>query len=404
MLRLRLVFAVAFLTLVAQGQAPPCSELLSKAEQAYRDGSFEDIQSPQLCKCFGIYRSKKTGEIKPAVFKPMIDEIQNGYSMYALQLGQFAEHGDSTFVLSEDEFKSRNNNFFSMPERNRAFVLLGKLYDQLGVIRLSEYFALKAILIEPSNELINQRTGFTRTYSQEMGRVRDWSVGPILSWLYALPVAKTNNTGGVPDFRYQSDGKIGLGVQFNYFFKPTSVINIGLMISSTKMVYTIKRVPSNNDFDFFHTEKQNWVRLPVFFRWSSKNTLGLLKNTNGRPAVKIFFATGFSFDWMSGSRASIVDLTSNRGLYDYEVPRYRNRITFEYMLQGFARFVVGRNYLNVGVTGTWFLRDVVNQSLVGSDKNRLYALYGIKENNYKMVTGSWMVTYDFMFNRIKKRR
>lgn len=140
------------------------------------------------------------------------------------------------------------------------------------------------------------------------------------------------------------------------------------------------------------------------FQWTSRNSLGVLKNNKGKPTVKIFFATGFALDYLASAHATIVDLNSNHALYDYNVTQYRNRLNYEYILQGFARFGVGRNYLNIGLTGSYLLRDMVDQQMVGNPQNPLYSIYGIKENNYKMVTGSWMVTYDFMFNRIKKRK
>ena len=51
MVKLLLTIILLPLAFAAFGQS--CSEMLSQAEQYYRDGQFEDIK-PKLCKCFGI--------------------------------------------------------------------------------------------------------------------------------------------------------------------------------------------------------------------------------------------------------------------------------------------------------------------------------------------------------------
>ncbi|HTE24160.1 hypothetical protein [Flavitalea sp.] len=398
--RLTLILLLSLLTPAVKGQE--CAELLSQAEQDYRNGLLEVIV-PKICKCFGIYRDDKKGEIKPVGYKVMMREMKNADSMYPQQLGPLLGYWVN-FVNTKSAFKQKRNKFFKPSERNRAFVLLGKLYDQLGAIRLSEYFALRAILIEPDVELANDSLGFNRTYSEELDRVRQWSVGPYLGWLYVVPAAIQNNGGYDLNFRYQSTAKIVLGAQFKYFFKPTIAINAGYLINSATIVYTEKRTSSQNDFDFYHEEKQDWVRIPALFQISSVNKLGLFKNENGKPIGKLFFGGGFAVDYLSRSYATIVDVNGNHVFYAKNVTDYRNRVNLELILQVFAQFGVGRNYVNIGFTGSYLLRDIVKQDMVTSNENPLYATYGIKENNYKLMTGCWTVTYDFMFNRLRKKK
>jgi hypothetical protein len=394
------ILIISMLSLEVSAQE--CAELLSQAEQNYRNGLLEDVV-PKICKCFGIYRDGKKGEIKPAGYRLMFKELKKADSIYPQQLGPLLGYSDN-FFNTKSEFKQKQSKFFTPSERNRAFVLLGKLYDQLGVMSLSEYFALRAILIEPDIKMTNDSLGFNRTYSEELDRVRAWSVGPYLAWLYLVPTAIQNNSGHDVNFRFQSTGKLVLGAQIKYFFKPTLAVEIGYLINSATIVYTEKRSTSQNDFDFYHQEKQDWVRIPFLFQFSSVNKLGLFKNENGKPVGKLFFGAGLAVDYLTDSYATIVDVNTNHVFYARDVVDYRNRLNLELICQVFAKFGVGRNYVNIGFNGSYYLRDIVNQDLVTSSDNDLYATYGIKENNYKLLTGSWTVSYDFMFNRLRKKK
>jgi hypothetical protein len=395
---LTLILYITLSAMIVKGQE--CAELLSQAEQDYRNGLLEDIV-PKICKCFGIYRDDKKGDIRPDGYKVMMREMKKADSMYPQQLGPLLGYWDN-FVNSESVFKQNRNKFFKLSERNRAFVLLGKLYDQLGAIRLSEYFALRAILIEPDEQMANDSLGFNRTYTQEMDRVRRWSVGPYLGWIYVVQTAIQKNSTYDRDFIYQSTGKIVLGAQFKYYFKPTSVVNIGYLVNSTTVVYTEKR--DSIEFNSYHAEKQDWVRVPVLFQLSSVNKLGLFKNENGKPIGKLFFGGGFAVDYLSQSYVTFVDIDSNKVLFAYKAKDHRNRINLELILQVFARFGVGRNFVNIGFTGSYLLRDIVNQDMVTSTENTLYSDHGITESNYKLMSGTWSVTYDFMFNWLRRKK
>ena len=142
--------------------------------------------------------------------------------------------------------------------------------------------------------------------------------------------------------------------------------------------------------------------MPILFKWSSLHHLNWFKN-NELLKAKIFIDGGVSLDYLFQSKATIIDLSSNTALSDYMVTKYRNRINYEFILQILSRFKVGRNYLNIGFTGSYMMNNVVNQKLVGSDKNMLFSKYGIRENNYKLICGSWTLNYEWRFSRIKKK-
>jgi hypothetical protein len=392
-----LILILVLCSFITWGQG--CTELLSKAEQDYRNGQFDSIK-PKLCNCFGIYTTADTNDIRPRKYRSMITAMQKADSLYARELGSFQGYWRD-FRMTKAQRKAIGDNYFSFPERSRAFALLGKIYNQLGVMPLSEFFALKAILIDPDQQLQNDNSGFNRIYSQQLKKIREWSIGPLLSWLYALPVSKKNNLPGSYSFKYQSDGKVVQGIQVNYGIKSALILNVGLLVNSTRIVYTQKMTPSANDFDLYHNEKQNWVRLPVLLKWGTMRKFNWLrKNEPLKP--KLFIGTGFAINYLEKSSASIINLPGDKALYNYNVAPYRNRWNYELILQLMLRFKLSRNYVNFGFTGSYMLNDIVKQNQVGNSNNTLYNTYGIKENNYKLLTGAWTVTYEFRFNWIKR--
>ena len=411
---LSLATGLLLLASVVHGQNQSCSEKLSEAEQFYRDGKFESIIDLSLCNCFGAYYEDKNWkgdrqelnktsliQIYPATMRSVIHEMIEADSLYPEQLGRFKEYWRG-FPIPVHEFNLHKKTYFTFEERFRAFVLFGKLYHQLGALKLSEHFALQSVMMRPNDVIDDRETGFGRIYVDQKDKVRELSWGPIIGWLYTLPVSVVNNRPGDYDFKYQTDGKVVLGAHFDYYIKQYLAVNFNFWFHSNRIVYTQKNGPGINDFDFYHEEQQSWIKVPVLLKWSSANHLNILKKSEAFRA-KVFFAGGMAFDFLRKSDATIVDLESGASLYNYEVTKSRHRLNYEAVAQLLVRLTVGQNYVNVGFTGSYNLHPVLNQSKVSNADNQLYNNYGIIENNYKIISGFWTVTYEIRLSRLKER-
>jgi hypothetical protein len=372
--------------------AQSCTEKLSLAEQDYRDGKLQDVKS-KLCKCFGIYVDSKN-KIRPVNFQSMIEEMQRADSLYASELGPFKYYWRS-LILSRGEVRKHADLFFTLSERYRAYVLLGKLYLHLGVVPLSEFFALKAVSVDPDKELKSDSTSFGRVYAKQTKRVRQLTFGPVAGLHYTIPTAVKYNRPGVTEFKYQSDGKVLLGANVSYYFNPKLILSANFLWNSLKVVYL---QPDKNylNYSFYHLEKQNWYKLPLLLKWQ-------VVNLYREKELKLFMASGFSLDYLARSEVTISDVQQDNYIYDFRTTSTRNRWNAEFVLQLLVRFKAGQNYLNLGFTGSRTLRYTLDESQIGSPSNRLFNATGLVEDNYKMWQGFWLISYDFRFSKIKSK-
>lgn len=378
-----------------------CSDLLSKAEQYYQAGQLMNIRdsiNADMCKCLGIYRVGKKDKILPAGYRFMITEMQKADTAYTQQIGIF-KGLYKDFIMSDGEYKNRKDKFFSTEEKKRFFILMGNLYAQLGVISLAEYFAQRAIIIERDDKFENDSTGFNRAYQKALTQVRGFTIGPSVGWVYNIVTDKKINLPGTASFKYQTNANIMFGAELNFYLKDNLIVNVNALINSIRVVYTQQRNPSLHKYDLYFSEKQNWIRLPLMIRWSSRDHLNLFRR-NGRPVVKLFFATGISFDYLESAKVTLADIDLGRLWNDLSLTGNRNRFNYEYLLHTYARFKIGNDYLNFGFMGSRLLKDVSNQQKIAG--SMLSTDYGIKENNYKLLMGTWLVSYEFRIDWLKK--
>jgi hypothetical protein len=393
-IKISIITCLLGISQVIAGQS--CSELLSLAEENYRNGQFQEIKA-KLCNCFGIIISSKDGEIKPVKFHLMIDSMKKADLLYGPQLGSFAGYWND--FIPRDTIKRRDTDSFSYLEFRRAYLLLSKVYFELGVLELAEYFARKAIRAEPGTYLNDPDKAFNRVYNSQISTIRELSFGPVSGWMYTLPVKVINNRPGDPEVKYQTDGKIILGAQLNYFIRRQIILSFNSWFHGLRVVYLQSVNGGNNRFDFYFAEKQNWIKFPILVKWSPSRF-----NANEPFKAKVFFAGGFSVNYMTQTRATIIDLISDVSLYNYNMAPYRNRLNYEVMGEMMLRFRLGRNYLNLGFIGGYTFKEIVDKRLLGSSDNPLFIRYGIVENNYKLLSGAWKASYEIRFSNRKKIR
>lgn len=380
-----------------------CTELLSQAEQDFRDGRFLQIKQ-KLCQCFGAYVDveEDTSKVRPAKMRSMLTEMQAADDEYAAQLGVFRGYWEE-FVFTKHEYASRRKDLFTYEERYRAFVLLSKLYHYLGVPPLEEYFASRAVTMHPEMDVETESASFRQVFEGQRRRVHQFSFGPLIGWSYAIPVAKVDYRAQQPDFQYQNDGRVVLGLHLNYLMSPSLTLNVNFWFHGTNIVYTERsaNVPDDAQVSFYHRDLQGWLKFPIMLKWSpAKHFYWLKKQETWRS--KIFIAGGLSATYLTRSNVTVFDLSSHTSLYDYNVVTTRNRFNPELVLQILTRFQLGQNYINIGFTGTHSFKYILNDSLVKSPENPLYANYGIVENNYRLIGGFWTVTYEYRINYTRR--
>lgn len=391
----KILWIICMLGVSYAGQAQTCTDLLSLAEENYRNGQFEEIKA-KLCQCFDIAVSDSDKEIPvKKKFRMMITAMKKADSLYGHLLGPFTGYWRD--LLNVDQTFKRDKGSFSYLEQHRAYLLLSKVYFELGALELSEYFTRLAIRADPGTYLNDPDKGFNRVYNSQISAIRELSFGPVSGWLYTIPVKIKNNRSGISDFKYQTDGKIILGGQLNYFIRPALALSFNTWFHGIRVVYLQSANAGNNRFDFYLAERQNWIKFPVLVKWSPSVFAGIDPFKS-----KLFIAGGFSVNYMTQTRATIIDLVSDISLYNYNMIPYRNRFNYEAMGAIMLRFRLGRNYLNLGFTGGYTFKEIVNEDLVGSPDNALFVKYGVVENNYKLLSGAWMASYEIRFSQRKR--
>ena len=96
-------------------------------------------------------------------------------------------------------------------------------------------------------------------------------------------------------------------------------------------------------------------------------------------------------------------INSSRLLRKFNVIDGRHRDNYDVIAGVGSKFRFGRHHINFGLTGTYGLKEVVDQSKVGSNDSTLYKEYGIIENNYRIYSFYWFVTYVIRFNTLKNK-
>ncbi len=378
-----LVLICASLELLGQ----TCADKISQAEEDYRNGRYDEMKS-QICSCFGIYRDED-GKIRPRKFASLIAELQQVDSIYAPQLGTFKEYWEHFIGTGQTE------DVFSYEERYRAYILLGKVYNDLNVMPLAEFFSRKALSLDPGRALEEEESGFKRIYDSQIGTVKEITFGVFWGWIYSIPIEVTNNRRRPYDFQTQTNGKVMLGLQYNYFVKPYLVLSANFWWHSTNVVYIQPTSAGGMTVDFFSQEKQDWLKFPVMIKWSSREHLNIFKKSETLRG-KIFFGAGIVVDYLNNSNIILADRASNTTLFEFNTAADRNRFNYEVLLQGIARFKLGRNYLTFGFTGLYTLKDILKDG-----QGSLYDEFEIVENNYKLLSGFYTLTYEFRFSTTK---
>jgi hypothetical protein len=375
-----------------------CAVLLSEAEEGYRNGELYKILP--ISKCFGTYYKKKKNHFGPRRITKLTNDLIKYDSLYSFILVDFQNFGKD--ILANARKLPNENLIFTKEERRRAYILLGKTYQSLGAIKSSKLVARRLLIEHPTVPLTNDNNlSFQKIYNEELKRARKHSIGVILGWLYTIPIATRNNREIRPDFKWQSVGSVLLGVHYNYFLNPSWTFSTNFWWHNTKIEY--KETNISGDAVFFHQENQNWIKFPFLFKFSNPKTMSWLKN-NEDLAAQWYLQGGFSINYLTSAKANISVPQQQITLTNYSVRDGRNLINAELLLGIGSKFRFGRNYITVSFNGALGLRNVVNQDEVGTNENRLFENHSISENNYRTLSGFYAVTYEVIFNKLRKNR
>jgi hypothetical protein len=387
------VAALFFMSGVVLGQT--CTDRLSLAEQDYRNGRLEEV-GEHLCRCIGAYQAADadTGLIAPSQMRHIIEQMIIADQFYPAQLGNYHKFW-KRLLMKQKDYRDSVKHMFSFEERYRALVLLGKIYNQLNVLPVAEIFAVEAISMFPQKMILDETEPFRKLYNNQKGRVREYTIAPIVGWAYAVPIYSRNYSRLETDYQWQS-GKLVLGLQFNYSISPAFMANMNFWFHSTSVVYQTKPLISgpSQEFNFYHSENIEWIKFPMMLKWSAPNHLNIFRKYESLKA-KIYFAGGISPNFLVRSKATIINV-AQRTSSDQEVTNERNRFNLDLVVQGLIRFKIAQDYINIGGTGTcalmYLLRDPNAPRLTGA----------ISENDYRLLGGFWTVTYERRFSRIRK--
>ena len=448
----------------AQGQSTlPCSDILSQAEEAYRKGKFDQVENIAPCmglyKSYidstkyhraveryhnqhkNYYKSDSYGislrgdssvyfKLSPKRMKLLINELNQYDSTHREYLGNLVGFSNelkenalmkSPLKMKREELKLSNHSPsqrravlkdlkrkdsltqttpFSKEERQRAYVLLGKTYQVLGVKPLSQFLSRRLIKEHPTYSLLdNENQSFKRIHEAELTRTRNFSAGVIVGWLYTIPVNKEVNREIKPHYKFQTVGSVLLGAHVNYYLEENLSIGLNLWINNTEIEYReTSGFASDDQPIFLHQENQSWIKFPVLVKWiPSKNT-----RTNDILETRFFVEGGISFNHMVRAKATIAESESALLLTGFNVHDGRNTFNSEVILGIGARFRFGRNYFTFSLNGAYGLRKALKQDKLASENNNLYRQYQVLENNYQTFTGFWSLTYEVRFNTLRK--
>jgi hypothetical protein len=138
-------------------------------------------------------------------------------------------------------------------------------------------------------------------------------------------------------------------------------------------------------------------------KYSNPTKMSWLKN-NEDLAAQWFLQSGFSLNIITSAKANISLPEQQITLANYDVKDGRNPINGEFIFGIGSKFRFGRNYITISFNGALGLKQVLNQNFVGTDNSPLFKSYSINENNYKTLSGFYAVTYEVIFNKIKRNK
>ncbi len=386
-----LVVVFSFNTALVAQQS--CTELLSEAEEAYRNGRFNDIQ--QICPCLAKVSRRRAGQTPVSILK-LVTQLREYEEEYAHLLGSYRQF--STILENNALFKEDRENCFSNDERLRAYLLLGKMYETLGAIKIAELFSKRIIVEYPAFYLEGpEHFSYKQIYDRKLRKTQKFALGATAGWGYALPRPGKTNRAVAPEYSFKlTEGNVLLGLYIDYLIRKNFAVSIQLWQHTNQFEYTEPSFTDVNEFNFFHKERRIWLKMPLLVKLSHPDLrwLDAMDNLDAR----FFVQGGFSFNFLSSADATIIDAQKNLFLNDVNVIDGRHKLNYDLILGLGSRFRVGQSFVTAGVNYSYGLRDVVNQDMVGNPENPLFRDYGVIENNYKTHSIFYFITYEMRFN------
>jgi hypothetical protein len=367
--------------------AQPDMREVAEAEKAFDNGRYGVI-STLLCPC--LEKLWDSGRDPAKEMAAVLGQANDSLSSC------FGKEKHSRFFFKHIKFLFFENEKHEY--RYRILLLLSKSFKEEGNIQLAEYFAGQASLLYPGRTLETETPSMTRLYENQRDRVRENSFGPLIGWSYAWAIP-TSSDPEENSFIHQTSGRVVLGVQYHHSLSKSLSLNVNFYFHSTNILYNNADTDPVPTFTFSHSETQNWIKLPVLIKWQPGRSINRFHEYN-RP--RVILGAGISANVLTSSSVTLVDKTSGASLYGVDVLPYRNAFNSDAVVQGLLRVKVGRNYLNVGLTGTYSLMEILNKNMIGSSQNQLYRDYGIVESNYRIFGGFWTFTYEFRYTHLRK--
>ncbi len=127
----------------------------------------------------------------------------------------------------------------------------------------------------------------------------------------------------------------------------------------------------------------------------------LLKKKVHYKALRPFLSAAGSLNLLFGSRGFIYQTGESVALDGYPLTRMRKRANYALLAGTGLLYQAAQHRFSISFTLNYGVNKALAKKSIGPP---LFQQYGIVENNYRVISGVGLVSYEYSYSRLKRKR